>query len=44
MIPADAADEVFEKSLEKARGEKLVKMALEQGSTAVAAFEKYGIM
>ena len=44
MIPAEAADEVFAKALEKARGEKLVRNALEDGSSAVAAFEKYGIM
>ena len=44
MIPAEAADEVFAKALEKARGEKLVRKALEEGSSAVAAFEKYGIM
>jgi len=44
VVPVEAADEVFTKALEKARGEKLVKKALEQGSSAVAAFEKYGIM
>ena len=44
VVPMEPADEVFRKALEKARGEKLVKKALEQGSSAVAAFEKYGIM
>jgi regulator of RNase E activity RraA len=44
VIPAEAADEVFAKSLEKARGEKLVRKALESGSSAVKAFEKHGIM
>jgi regulator of RNase E activity RraA len=44
VIPTDAADEVFAKALEKARGEKLVRKALEKGSSAVAAFEKHGIM
>ncbi len=44
VVPVEAGDEVFSKALEKARGEKLVKKALEQGSSAVAAFEKYGIM
>jgi regulator of RNase E activity RraA len=44
VVPAEAATEVFSKALEKARGEKLVRKALEEGSTAVAAFEKYGIM
>jgi regulator of RNase E activity RraA len=44
VIPSEAADEVFAKSLEKARGEKLVRKALEEGSSAVAAFAKHGIM
>ena len=44
VVPAEAATEVFAKALEKARGEKLVKKALEDGSSAVAAFEKHGIM
>jgi regulator of RNase E activity RraA len=43
-IPSEAAEEVFAKSLEKARGEKLVKKAIEEGSSAVAAFQKFGIM
>ena len=43
-IPQRAAVEVFTKAIEKARGEKLVKKALEEGSSAVEAFEKYGIM
>jgi len=43
-IPAEAADEVFTKAIEKARGEQLVKKALQEGLSAVAAFEKYGIM
>jgi regulator of RNase E activity RraA len=44
VVPVEAATEVFTKALEKARGEKLVRKALETGSSAVAAFEKYGIM
>jgi regulator of RNase E activity RraA len=44
VIPTEAATEVFTKALEKARGEKLVRKALEAGSSAVAAFEKHGIM
>src|SRR5271156_7146375 len=44
VIPLEAAAEVFSKALEKARGEKLVRKALEEGSSAVAAFEKHGIM
>jgi hypothetical protein len=35
---------VFTRALEKARGEKLVKKAIEAGSSAVDAFAKYGIM
>jgi regulator of RNase E activity RraA len=44
VIPVEAATEVLSKALEKARGEKLVRKALEEGSSAVAAFEKHGIM
>lgn len=44
VIPIEAAVEVFAKALEKARGEKLVRKALEEGTTAVAAFEKHGLM
>ena len=44
LIPTEAADEVFVKALGKVRGEKLVRKALEEGSSAVAAFEKHGIM
>ena len=44
IIPQDAEGEVFSKSLEKARGEKLVRKAIESGMSAVDAFRKYGIM
>lgn len=44
VIPVEAAEETFTKALEKARGEKLVKKALQEGASAVEAFEKYGIM
>jgi regulator of RNase E activity RraA len=43
-VPMTAEAEVFTKALEKARGEKLVRKALESGSSAVAAFEEFGIM
>ncbi len=43
-IPKDAEEEVFNKAIEKARGEKLVKKALENGSSAVDAFANFGIM
>jgi len=44
LVPAEAEHEVFTRALEKARGEKLVKQAIEAGSSAVDAFAKYGIM
>jgi regulator of RNase E activity RraA len=44
VVPKDAEGEVFSKAIEKARGERLVRKALEEGSTAVEAFEKFGIM
>lgn len=44
VIPVEAETEALTKALEKARGEKLVRKALEAGSSAVAAFEKHGIM
>ncbi len=44
VVPADAEAEVFTRALEKARGEKLVRKAIEGGSSAVEAFAKYGVM
>lgn len=44
VVPSEAAKEAFAKALEKARGEKLVRKALEKGGSALGAFEKYGIM
>jgi regulator of RNase E activity RraA len=44
LVPAEAETEVFTKALEKARGEKLVRKAIEAGSSAVDAFAKFGIM
>lgn len=44
VIPSEVVTEAFTKALEKARGEKLVRKALKAGSSAVAAFEKHGIM
>jgi regulator of RNase E activity RraA len=44
VVPTEAAHAVFTKALEKARGEQLVKRSLQEGNSAVAAFEKYGIM
>jgi regulator of RNase E activity RraA len=44
VVPAEAEAEVFSLALEKARGEKLVRKAIEQGSSAVEAFARFGIM
>jgi regulator of RNase E activity RraA len=44
LVPAEAETEVFKRALEKARGEKLVRKAIEEGSSAVDAFAKFGIM
>ncbi|HBP24217.1 MAG TPA: dimethylmenaquinone methyltransferase [Oribacterium sp.] len=44
VIPKEVKDEVIEKALEKAAGEKLVRKAIEGGMTATAAFEKFGIL
>lgn len=44
VVPAEAEREVFVGALEKVRSERLVKKAIETGSTAVAAFEKHGVM
>ena len=44
LVPAEAEVEVFTRALEKARGEKLVRKDIEEGSSAVEAFEKHGIM
>ncbi len=44
IIPKEIAEEVVIKALEKASGEKLVRKAIEEGMTATAAFEKFGIL
>jgi regulator of RNase E activity RraA len=44
VVPAEAVDEVFSRAFEKARGEKAVLKALEQGMSTVEAFEHFGIM
>lgn len=44
VIPKEHIDYVIEKALEKARGEKVVRQAIENGMTATAAFEKFGIL
>lgn len=44
IIPRELETEAFTGAIEKARGEKLVKQALEEGMSAVDAFDKFGIM
>ncbi len=44
VVPREAEQEVFARSVEKARGEKLVRQAIEAGMGAAEAFSKYGIM
>lgn len=44
IVPKEMVKEAFEGAIEKARGEQLVKKALEEGMSTVDAFEKFGIM
>ena len=44
VIPAAVADEVLEKALEKASGEKKVRAAIESGMSATEAFRVFGIL
>ncbi len=44
IVPADAVEEAFALALEKARGEKTVQKALENGMSTLEAFETFGIM
>ena len=44
IIPREAERKVFGLAIEKARGEKLVRMKIEEGMSAKSAFENYGIM
>lgn len=44
VVPSDAVDEVFAKALEKARGERTVRKAIEAGMSARDAFAKFGIL
>jgi len=44
VMPQVVKEEAFTRALEKARGEKQVKKALEQGMSTVDAFNKFGIM
>lgn len=44
VIPQYLAEEVLQKALEKARGEKAVRKAIEGGMTATQAFAEFGIL
>jgi regulator of RNase E activity RraA len=44
IVPRKHEKEVIAKSLEKARGEKLVRKEIEAGMSSTAAFQKYGIL
>jgi regulator of RNase E activity RraA len=44
IVPRELEAEVITRALEKARGEKSVRKAIEGGMTSTAAFEKYGIL
>ena len=44
VVPRAAEEEIFSRAIEKARGERTVLKAIQQGMTANDAFEKYGIM
>lgn len=44
VVPEEAVTEAFNGAIEKARGEQLVKKALESGMSTVDAFKRFGIM
>ncbi len=44
VVPREAEREVFVGAIEKARGEKIVQKAIEEGMSASVAFKKYGIL
>lgn len=44
IVPKEAVNEAFTGAIEKARGEQLVKKALQDGMSTVDAFNKFGIM
>lgn len=44
IIPSEIVNEVVEKSLEKVRGERTVRNAIEEGMSATQAFAKFGIL
>lgn len=44
VVPKEVEEEAFNGAIEKARGEQMVKKALEEGMSTVDAFNKFGIM
>lgn len=44
IIPKEVEKDAFVGAIEKARGEQMVKKALEEGMSTVDAFQKFGIM
>ncbi|MBL8205568.1 MAG: RraA family protein [Blastocatellia bacterium] len=44
VIPREAEEEAFTRAIEKARGEKLVQKAIEDGMSACETFATFGIM
>jgi regulator of RNase E activity RraA len=44
IVPKEIEEAAFMGAIEKARGEQLVKKALEEGMSTVDAFKKFGIM
>ncbi len=44
VVPRNVEKEVFERALEKARGERTVLKKIQEGMSAVEAWNKYGIM
>lgn len=44
IVPKEIEEDIIIKALEKAKGEKLVQKAIEEGMSAVEAFRKFGIM
>ena len=44
VIPQDIEEDIIMKAFEKANGEKIVKLKIEEGMSACEAFAKYGVM
>lgn len=44
VVPREQEEEVFVRALEKARGENLVRAAIERGMSTREAFDRFGIM